>query len=199
MTQTQGAGKVKYPAPLPLEVAKVDDDAKTLTFKLFSNPGDTTSPKVNKTIRIIDGSEDLRTIIQFKVDSRIVCHGLNLSRGPALHTIMDQLMTASASTAYRTALAQLLTQEHLRLKALARANALVADAAATEAALQLAEDGVAAPAYTTAMVSNAMNAVVAFVSPHKVLEKQKRYMRRHCRKPKEMKTRVFVNHLTRIN
>jgi hypothetical protein len=44
-----------------------------------------------------------------------------------------------------------------------------------------------------------MNAVVAFVSPHKVLEKQKRYMRCHCRKPKEMKTRVFVNHLTRIN
>ena len=52
MTQTQGASKVKYPAPLPLEVAKVEDDAKTLTFKLFSNPGDTSSPKVNKTIYV---------------------------------------------------------------------------------------------------------------------------------------------------
>ena len=76
MTQTQGASKVKYPASLPLEVSKAEDDAKTLMFKLFSNPGDTTSPKVNKTIRVIDGSEDLRTIIQFKLDSRIVCHGL---------------------------------------------------------------------------------------------------------------------------
>jgi hypothetical protein len=72
MTQTQGASKVKYPVPLPLEVTKADDNAKTLTFKLFSNPSDTNSPKGNKTIRVIDGSEEPRTIIQFKVDSRIV-------------------------------------------------------------------------------------------------------------------------------
>jgi hypothetical protein len=89
--------------------------------------------------------------------------------------------------------------EHLRLKAVVRANALISDSTASEADLQLAEDGVAAPTYTTAMVSNTMNAVVTFVSPHKVLEKQKRYMQCHCRKPKEIKTRVFVNHLMRIN
>ena len=80
-------------------------------------------------------------------------------------------MMASASTAYRTALAQLLTTKHLRLKALARANALAADPDADNIALQLAEDGVAAPACTTAIVSNALNTVVVFVSPHKVLEK----------------------------
>jgi hypothetical protein len=49
------------------------------------------------------------------------------------------------------------------------------------------------------MILNSVNQVVAYVSPHKVLEKQKTFMRRQCRKPKTMKTRVFVNHLVRIN
>jgi hypothetical protein len=37
------------------------------------------------------------------------------------------------------------------------------------------------------------------MAPHKALAKQKRWMRRFCRKPQDMSTRKSVNHICRIN
>jgi hypothetical protein len=49
------------------------------------------------------------------------------------------------------------------------------------------------------MVIIALNATIKEVCPYKALEKQKRFMRRKMRKPADMKLRVYVNHLQRIN
>jgi hypothetical protein len=48
MAPTNGEGKGKYPAPLPLEVSKEENNKKKLTFKLFSNLIDVTSAKVTR-------------------------------------------------------------------------------------------------------------------------------------------------------
>ena len=191
--------KGKVPPPLPLEMSKEEMGDKKLTFKLLSNPQDPDSAKISKTVRIIDGSEELRTIIQWKIDTKTVCAGLNLATGPTINGILEQLMTGSASTTYLTNMAQLQVAEFDLQRQAAREAALVADPNASETDLQAAENLVVLPPFTTQMVSDSINKVIAFVSPHKVLEKQKRFMRRQCRKPKDMKTRVFVNHLTRIN
>ena len=98
MTTTMADIKGKVPPPLPLEITKEELGEKKLTFKLLSNPADPDSAKISKTVRIIDGSEELRTIIQWKIDSKTVCAGLNLTTGPTINGILEQLMTGSAST-----------------------------------------------------------------------------------------------------
>jgi hypothetical protein len=45
----------------------------------------------------------------------------------------------------------------------------------------------------------ALRTTVKLVCPYKALEKQKRFMRRKMRKPADMKTRMYVNYLQRIN
>ena len=55
------------------------------------------------------------------------------------------------------------------------------------------------PAITPDEIRTGMGAVLKYVAPHKVLQKQKRYLCHHCRKPTDMKIRVYVNHIDRIN
>jgi hypothetical protein len=49
------------------------------------------------------------------------------------------------------------------------------------------------------MIEPALKSTIKMVCPYKALEKQKRFMRCKMRKPADMKTRIFVNHLHRIN
>jgi hypothetical protein len=199
MTTTMGDVKGKFLPPLPLEVVEAEPGKKTLTFKLLSTPSDANSAKISKTVRIIDGSEDLRTIIGWKLEASEVCEGLNLTTGPDIHRILDKLMSGSASTTYRSNMAQLQSAEWGLQKKAARAAALQANPQATADELQAVEDAVQPPPYTNQMIVYSVNQVVDYFAPHKVVEKQKQFMRRQCRKPKDMKTRVFVNNLVRIN
>jgi hypothetical protein len=41
--------------------------------------------------------------------------------------------------------------------------------------------------------------VIIYIAPHNALAKQKRWMRRFCRKPQDMLTCEYVNHICRIN
>jgi hypothetical protein len=81
----------------------------------------------------------------------------------------------------------------------ARANHVRDNPSALQAAITAAAAGVAVPAIKLTWVRACIFAILDFVPPHKALEKQKRYLRHHCCKPKDMKTHVFVNHLARIN
>jgi Asp-tRNA(Asn)/Glu-tRNA(Gln) amidotransferase C subunit len=49
------------------------------------------------------------------------------------------------------------------------------------------------------MIITGKQAVMTYMAPAKALSKQQIWMRRHCRKPKEMPTKVFYSHLIRIN
>jgi hypothetical protein len=44
-----------------------------------------------------------------------------------------------------------------------------------------------------------LQAVLLDALPYKILQKQKRYMRRHMRKPNNMKVRTYASHLAKIN
>ena len=190
----------KNPPPLPLELDEVKESSqKTLTFKLRSVPADADSAKIAKVVAILDGSEDIRTAITFRHNLDTVLTGLHILDGPSQHGIVNQLTTGQANTTYNTGTAVFVGNEHARLKALAREQALAADPTAPEADLLAAEAAVAVPAITSHMVNAAVCGILGFIAPHKALEKQKRYLRRYCRKPKDMKIRVFVNHLARIN
>jgi hypothetical protein len=64
---------------------------------------------------------------------------------------------------------------------------------------QVADKPVPPDDVTLDMIEPALRLTIKMVCPYKALEKQKRYMRRKMRKPADMKTRIFVNHLHRIN
>jgi hypothetical protein len=49
------------------------------------------------------------------------------------------------------------------------------------------------------MIQLGIQEVVSYMSPTKALAKQTAWMRRFCRKPADMTTKVFLNHLLRIN
>jgi CRISPR/Cas system-associated endonuclease Cas3-HD len=48
-------------------------------------------------------------------------------------------------------------------------------------------------------ITKCLQKVIEVVSPYKVLQKQKKYMRRYMRKPRDMTIRQFVNSVTRMN
>ncbi|WP_228992779.1 hypothetical protein, partial [Klebsiella pneumoniae] len=60
-------------------------------------------------------------------------------------------------------------------------------------------NGVAKPAISEPMIHLGVQSVVAYMAPTKALAKQTAWMRRFCRKPADMTTKVFLNHLLRIN
>jgi hypothetical protein len=53
--------------------------------------------------------------------------------------------------------------------------------------------------YTDDVIKLALNHVVGNSVPKKALQRVKRYLRRDCRKPADMKVRDYYTHLTRIN
>jgi hypothetical protein len=65
--------------------------------------------------------------------------------------------------------------------------------------LQQAMDAVPDPAITELAILGGLRQIVVEACPYKVMERQKVYMRRKMRKPREMTTRTYVNHLNRIN
>jgi hypothetical protein len=70
---------------------------------------------------------------------------------------------------------------------------------AWEARRDAARTATPAPALQADWVKNGLLAVIIAACPYKVLEKQKRFMRRKMRKPNGMTTRLWVSHLERIN
>jgi hypothetical protein len=68
-----------------------------------------------------------------------------------------------------------------------------------QANAQVADKGLPPDPATLDMIEPALKSTIKMVCPYKGLEKQKRFMRRKMRKPADMKTRIFVNHLHRFN
>jgi hypothetical protein len=58
--------------------------------------------------------------------------------------------------------------------------------------------GVAPPGPNNAWIFEGLLQVIIYMAPHKALAKQKRWMRRFCRKPQDMLSREYVNHICRI-
>ena len=48
-------------------------------------------------------------------------------------------------------------------------------------------------------IGRALNAMLTALMPKKVLARCKRFLRRHCRKPREMKVREYVHYLLQMN
>jgi hypothetical protein len=197
--------------PLPL-VPEVDDNedvedrTKYSSFKLYAAPGVTTdTTKYVFTMRKVDGNQTIRQTLQWMEDVIKVLRGLRLQNCPERHELIQQLCSGGSLTAYTSEVNNWIRKTKEQDRQDAMANAAPRDTANGETAiayqerLQRVMDAVPDPAITERAILGGLRQIVVEACPYKVMERQKAYMRRKMRKPREMTTRTYVNHLNRIN
>jgi hypothetical protein len=127
-----------------------------------------------------------------------ITHGLNIITAAMNKlTIIKELMSGQALQQFNNGYNKGLNAQYAIDKEVARAASEAAGGNA--AAQQAAMDAIAPPAPNDDWIFEGLRQVITYVSPHKALAKQKRWMRRFCRKPQDMSTREYVNHICRIN
>ena len=175
----------------------------SVVYHLLSIPADVTSTKYKVTARIIDGTEDIRTLIHWSKDIDKILTGLNLRQNDQFDqtiTICQSMMRTRVITCFNREIRKLKT---LRMHALAQA-AYDADGG-DAAAKQTAKDQVLALGWQHAnnnqfvMIRMALNNTLKEMMPKKVLARCKRHLRRHCRKPKDMRVREYVQLVHNMN
>jgi hypothetical protein len=193
--------------PLPLEATTVSKDdldlRKKTTYMLKVTAGDPDSADYKFSMYHVDGTNSIRDTIQWYKDILQVIKGLNLHANPeGMIPLIEGVCESSAKAAFQDTL----MNARLKLRTQAAAElALIVQMEGEEPeeyAERLAEAQFAALqefALSEEHVTEAMRSVITNACPFKVLQKQKRYMRRYMRKPQEMKVRTYVHSLMRIN
>ena len=129
--------------------------------------------------------------------------GLNITTAGAKHALIQELSKGSALAGYMAYVTSELASQHNLLMQQAQDNVGARNAGEQEdaflARIQAARDAVPRPVVTEVVVQTGLGKIIESLCPYKALEKQKRYMRRYMRKPADMTTRVYVNHIMRLN
>jgi hypothetical protein len=190
--------KLEPPLPLKPEPAKKEDSTKMLKFRLFTDPTDNTSPTYDFHMTKIDGSESLREGLIFARRMLQVLEGLAVNTAQGKLTMYRQHLSGQALAQFNLGYTANRDVAHERLRQAAGRTAAQANNA-TDATIQAAINGVPVPGPADAFVEGAVHALIAYMAPFKALAKQKRWLRRFCRKPADMTIREFANHVLRIN
>ena len=178
------------------ETVKYPKD-KLLQFKLRTIPGDANSPTYELTVPKISGQEGVRETIKWSKAIYQVFEGMNATTAAQRDQLVRRALCDQAETAFENGMVQATA---MRLVALREAayDAAIANGDAIAIA-QAAAHAVPQPAINTDDVDAGIRAIMDFVVPFKGLQRQKRFMRRKCRKPADMSAREFYNHFTRMN
>ena len=194
--------------PKPI-LSLIDDDGKEQVpktklraYDLYTNPADVNSAKHKMSIRTLDGTESLRTTLKWRVDIDTILAGLALTNShTACSTIIRQLLEGAAKAAHIAM--ERKKAENTRITA--------AEAARTLSSNNNESDAQQAAAYRGVMVADlsthydadgrkaSLDSVVKNVCPPKALQKVKRFLRRDCRKPRDLKIREFYARVMHIN
>ncbi len=175
-----------------LPTDKVDDLTKqnSASFLLRTDPAQADSPTFKISARILQGDESLRVILRWKMTLQQVMIGLNLGTVQGKIQICEALMRGTPLTLFQTKILEQATAVH---------ELEVGAAADAGAAAILINAGVVGAHYLTAHVRIAIDFVVSNLAPKKSLQRVKRFLRRECRKPSDMKVRTYYQHLIRMN
>ena len=165
----------------------------SVNLELRTVPTDNTSAKIKVSCRLLRGDEDLRSMIKWLDDVETkIFPGLNLQDGAPQAAMVSNLMEGSPKESFREKIQELATAARL-------AAAVLADPDPAQAAHVNVLAEPLADHTTAAMVSEALRFMLQGIMPLKTLERVKRYMRRDCRKPANMKIRYFYQLLNKMN
>ena len=172
----------------------------SVSYMLRTVPADANSPQYKKYVRVLTGSESVRTKLRWAQDTQQVMTGLNVTTGPNMYNMYMNLSSGTALALFRQNAMDLgqaaFDAEIARVRAAALAAVPAGDADAAEQAVRDAGIG---PHLTVADIGNAKRLMLTALIPNKIVAMVKRYLRRECRKPADMKVRTYYQHLVRIN
>ena len=176
---------------LPLVADKTKEYTKdnSASFELRSTPNDANSPRYKVYERILTGGESVRATLEWKNGVYRVVQGLNVTAIPNKVNMAMTLLRGTPLTLFETKV------ETLGIASRNAARDAEADAGrrATIAAQPAVQH------LTEIQFDEALNFVISNMIPTKALARIKRYLRRECRKPADMKVRTYFQHLIRIN
>ena len=190
---------------LPLVPITQDELDKTssVVYPLYSNPADTNSTTYKVTVRRLNGNEDVRTMIEWSKDVNKVLNGLAITADNQYAqavTVCLSMMDGrvSALFSYRC-------QRFKELRMQQRAKTAYDNAAGDDAAKQAAKDAIINAGVEVDdnkrlnHIRPALNDTLTALMPKKVLARCKRHLRRHCRKPRDMKIREYCHLVSMMN
>ena len=199
--------KVKPILPLVPEDDDLEygDSTKVSTFKLRTVPADADSAKYSFAIQIMDGTRSVRQAINWYNRTKKLFRGLALTDCEAKDNLIKELVKDAPLAAYQATITSQRALAWAHAKDGAEAGAPPRDTTSGETAAAYRErieevrNAVPEPDLNDEMIDHGLGSVIESVCPYKALEKQKRYMRRFMRKPADMLTRSYVNHIIRMN
>jgi hypothetical protein len=164
--------QAEVPLPLvPKKVTKEELEVRLKSkFKLYVNPNDEQdNTTCERYVYHIDGTEEVRIILQWKQDVEMVRKGMAISNIDTLISTTQGLCEGTAKQSYDGTIAT-------------SRNALTPG-----------------QVMTLEMHQQAVDAVIMNSMPYECLRMQKRYMRHYMRKPREMRMKEYVGHVRKMN
>ena len=172
-------GKEDKSVILPL-IPKPERDVPSeqkVTHTLRSTPADADSPKYKITIRVLIGDEDCREVLVWHRQALRVLNGLHVTTHSAAIPIVESLIRGTPLSLFREGV-----QEAKAKRLAERVNA--ADDADKAGVATAGPDH--ANNLNWEQVLDGMKHMVTQLLPRRVYARVKRYLRRECRKPREM-------------
>jgi hypothetical protein len=187
------ASPTKQPPLLSLTLDDGEDEpkGKTVSHNLRVDPADANSNKYKSTVHVLDGTEDVRTIIKHPTEIDRVLTGLNATTVPMKLQLARTLLTGNALTQFNAAVQRQCTK---RMEDRILAAPDDPSAQAIHDAGWDHQDN-----YDVADWNSYCHGMVEKLVPARALAKVKRHLRRHCRKPADMSVRQYYQNLYRIN
>ena len=189
-----GSGNKKTLLPLVPEAATPLTKDNSVSLMIATDPSNmANSPKYKLSVLILRGGEPVRTMLQWKRDVIKVLHGMDISTGANQYLMVQSLMVDTPLTLFETKAGELATTAR-------EAAAVAAEAAApgTNAGAPVRRQP-AQQHLTVDHIQTSLQHMLTQLLPRRVLQRVKRYLRRECRKPADMKVRIYMQHLLRVN
>ena len=187
--QQTTSGKTEYLPLVPDKDLDTVTKENSIGFTLKTNPASANSTTYKMNARIFVGGETTRVLIRWKRDVQRVCTGL------AANTVQDRIRIAE--TLMRDAP---LTLFQGRMQELAQEafNAALAAATTNNQRNAINANGVDHYQHINHFEPS-LQFVLQNLMPKNILQYVKRHVHRECRKPKDMKVSIYLQHLIRIN
>lgn len=194
-----GGGSSNQPPPLSLkaELPTEEDSLRLAKFKLRVVPAVATSATYSFSTRKLEGTEHLRYALTFMRDCKKILAGLNVTTAAEALPMIRELLSGIALAQFNQGIDDHIYERYMALVQAVRDNGVAAGDDATTIATAVA--GVVRPNPSMDSIECGYHSVIVYMAPHKVLAKQKRWMRRNMRKPLDMSVREYANRLMTIN
>ena len=174
------------------------DKTNSVTWELRTVPTDANSPKYKLQVRVLQGDEDPRQMVRWRLDVAKVITGLNISTIEAMQPVHEACMRTGPLASYNTGV---LARTEVLFEQ-AKQTAIAADTARGDG-LTTAIDGVNAQGRAHYLdcpcLVHGIDCVLINHMPRKILQKVKRSLRREMRKPADMLVRTYYQHILRLN